>query len=293
MIQYHLSSLVAHGSIQKVGKVPRVFYTPVPEKIHSPENEPSPLLEKYLTIEKEFLFINSAGERVYGWKGFQIWCADRGFDSIKKSTEYVDLWKSYEQERKGGFFSGTKKITDTFQDDVLDSLVYVDLYALPVFGKTKVGQLLLYAKQSQNRAIIDEIISIARPKIFAYIAEHKIEAIGFIPPSIKRKIQFMNILRDTLNTGLPRIVIEKAYTDIVRPQKTLSKLSERIENARDTMFISSRESYKNILLIDDAVGSGATLHEVAKKLKHLSLATNVYGLAITGSAKGFDVISEV
>ncbi len=51
--------------------------------------------------------------------------------------------------------------------------------------------------------------------------------------------------------------------------------------------------FKNVLLIDDAVGSGATFQEVAKKLKKRGIATQVYGLAITGSAKGFDVISEV
>lgn len=293
MIQYHLADLVTQGKIQKVGKVPRVFYIPAPKKNPSSENEPSYLAEIYLIVEKEFLYISSIGERTYGWKGFQIWCAERGFDSVKKATEYLDLWKSYERERINGFFSGTKKITDTFHDTTLDSLVYIDFYALPIFGKTKIGQLLLYAKQSQNRPIIDEIISLARPKILSYIEEHRIEAVGFIPPSIKRKVQFMNIFRDNLNTGLPRISIEKAYVDIVRPQKTLSKLSERIENARDTMFISSKESYKNILLIDDAVGSGATLHEVAKKLKHLSIATTIYGLSITGSAKGFDIINEV
>ncbi|MDD5377149.1 MAG: FeoC-like transcriptional regulator [Candidatus Gracilibacteria bacterium] len=292
MIQYHLANLVTQGKIQKVGKVPKVFYVPSPSKILTDEGIECPK-EALPIIESEFLFISSIGERTYGWTGFQMWCNDRGYDSVKKAGEYKELWQSYEQERIDGFFSGTKKIIDTFHDDVLNALVYIDFYALPVFGKTKIGQLLLYAKQSQNRTIIDEIISIARPKILAYIIEHEIEAIGFISPSIKRKVQFMNILRDKLNIQLPRISIEKAYTDIVRPQKTLSKLSERIENARDTMFISSRESYRNILLIDDAVGSGATLHEVAKKIKHLSIAKNVHGLSITGSAKGFDIISEV
>ena len=51
---------------------------------------------------------------------------------------------------------------------------------------------------------------------------------------------------------------------------------------------------KNILIIDDAVGSGATLHETAKKIRQKNICSgSVIGLAITGSAKGFDVISEV
>ena len=49
-----------------------------------------------------------------------------------------------------------------------------------------------------------------------------------------------------------------------------------------------------MLLIDDAVGSGATLNETAKQIRNKKLASGkIIGLAITGSFKGFDVISEV
>jgi predicted amidophosphoribosyltransferase len=52
--------------------------------------------------------------------------------------------------------------------------------------------------------------------------------------------------------------------------------------------------YNNILLIDDAVGSGATLNETARQIKNRNLCTgHIVGLAITGSFRGFDVISEV
>ncbi len=51
--------------------------------------------------------------------------------------------------------------------------------------------------------------------------------------------------------------------------------------------------YKNILLIDDAVGSGATMNETAKQIKNKGIAKKIIGIAITGSFKGFDVISEV
>jgi hypothetical protein len=41
------------------------------------------------------------------------------------------------------------------------------------------------------------------------------------------------------------------------------------------------------------VGSGATMNEIALKLKDQYLAKEVFGLAITGSYKGFEVISEL
>jgi predicted amidophosphoribosyltransferase len=57
--------------------------------------------------------------------------------------------------------------------------------------------------------------------------------------------------------------------------------------------VSDSIKYNKVLLIDDAVGSGATLNETAKKIKDLKIAREVIGLAITGSFKDFAVISEV
>ncbi|MFA6622451.1 MAG: hypothetical protein WCV43_08870, partial [Candidatus Caldatribacteriota bacterium] len=76
-------------------------------------------------------------------------------------------------------------------------------------------------------------------------------------------------------------------------QKTLNKLDDRIDNAKKTIVVEDCFQYNNVLLIDDAVGSGATLNETAAQIKQNKIAKNVIGLAITGSFKGFDVISEV
>lgn len=77
-------------------------------------------------------------------------------------------------------------------------------------------------------------------------------------------------------------------------QKSLSKLEDRIQNAEGTIFVKDdNKSFKRILVIDDAVGSGATLNTIAKKLKEKAGVEFVCGFAITGSLKGFDVINEI
>ena len=104
----------------------------------------------------------------------------------------------------------------------------------------------------------------------------------------------MKELEKNLHLDLRRISIVKAKTEVMVPQKTLNKLADRIENARKTIIVDEKGEHKNILLVDDAVGSGATLNETAAQIRVKGIAKGkIIGLAITGSFKGFDVISEV
>ena len=73
----------------------------------------------------------------------------------------------------------------------------------------------------------------------------------------------------------------------------MNKIEERIINAQNTFAVNDVVKYKHILLIDDAVGSGATLNQIADKLKQKGIAAKVTGLAIVGSFKGFDVATDV
>jgi predicted amidophosphoribosyltransferase len=125
------------------------------------------------------------------------------------------------------------------------------------------------------------------------IKKFNIDGVGFVQPTVKREVQFMNELKKKLNLPVKEITITKIKTDIIIPQKTLNKLNDRIENAQKTFALEESGHFNNILLVDDAVGSGATLNEIAKKIKDKRIAKKVIGLAITGSFKGFDVISEV
>jgi phosphoribosyl transferase domain len=48
----------------------------------------------------------------------------------------------------------------------------------------------------------------------------------------------------------------------------LKRPEDRIQNAKNTIFIREEDiDYNTVLLIDDFVGSGATLNETAIKLK--------------------------
>lgn len=126
------------------------------------------------------------------------------------------------------------------------------------------------------------------------IERKSIDGLLFIPPTVKRENQFMKELEVRLNLKIPSLKVTKIKTQIIVPQKTLSKLQDRIENAQKTIIISETRQFKNILIVDDAVASGATMNEAARQIRGRNICTgNIVGLAITGSFKGFDVISEV
>ena len=103
----------------------------------------------------------------------------------------------------------------------------------------------------------------------------------------------MKFLANGLKINLPVIEIMKIGGIIPVPQKSLNKIEERINNAENTFVIKGNVSYNNLLLIDDAVGSGSTLNQISGKIKRKELAKNIIGLAIVGSYKGFDVITDV
>lgn len=89
-------------------------------------------------------------------------------------------------------------------------------------------------------------------------------------------------------------ILQKIKTDLIVPQKTLSKIEDRVENAKQTIRVNDMRSFNNILIIDDAVGLGVTINETAKKFRERKIAKNkIYGLTIVGSFKGFEIISEV
>jgi len=288
----HLKTLIENDELAKTGTPPRVFYFINPKKI-LPQLPTLPDAQKSV-IEFNFFMVTPQGNMLSGINAFGQWCADRNLDPIKTASEYMAIWEKYHAYKKDGLIDGKEKFKSAFAEIYLDDIYYLDFYALERFGKTKLGWLLLYAKQTQNKKMMEQIGTLAKPIINDLIQTKNIDAVGFIPATVKRKIQFQKELERILHLPLPKINLVKARNAVAVPQKSLAKLEDRVVNARATIFVDDDRQHKNILLIDDAVGSGATLNETAKKIKDKKLcAGKIIGLALTGSFKGFDVISEI
>ena len=295
LIQKQLKIMVNQGTLVKVGRPPLVFYQLASEnQLDSTSSVPAEIVSY---IDKEYLYVSPLGEVIYGFDGFKEWI--KSIDAVPQekslAIEYVNFIKDIKKHYNAlGFINATDKIKQTFPKIYLDKVYYMDFYAIPKFGKTKLGKLVLYSKQSQKYELIKSVSIQSKPMIQKLIEKEKVDAVSFIPPTVPRNIQFIKEFEKILEIHLPKIELSKAYIgEIPVAQKTLSKLTDRIQNADQTIFVRGTKKYNKVLIIDDAVGSGASLNETAKKLLNEGIAKKVIGLAIVGSYKGFEVINEV
>lgn len=293
LFKHHLSKMIDDKTLVKVGRSPKVFYSlgkefdNVQEKISLSEGARK-------TINENYLIITPSGEKKEGVDGFTYWCKKNKLPVEKTANEYLAIISKFNKYKKDGLINGLGKLKKSFEDVGLNEIYYLDFYSIERFGKTKLGQLLLYAKQSQNKALMKNIILEIKPNISKIIKKFKIDGIGFIPPTVKREVQLMKVIEKGLDLNVKKVKISKIKTVVAVPQKTLNKIGDRIENAKNTIVVEENSKFKNILLIDDAVGSGATLNETAKKIRDRKICKGkIIGLSLTGSFNGFDVISEV
>jgi len=77
--------------------------------------------------------------------------------------------------------------------------------------------------------------------VYKLIEKYDIDSFAFIPPSIDRKIQLMDELKNGLNLDLKELKLLKIFKDKPVPQKSLNKKSDRIINASQTIFIGDNK----------------------------------------------------
>ena len=297
MVHVAIKQLLENNIIIKLGAPPKTIYLKLSETKKAKEIPSLNLTEDELIyLAQNFLIVTDVGNLLDGIEAFSYWCQQRNLPIEKTAKEFIitkDKYKKYLD--KSGFIDGTDKLVNTkdYKKIWLNKLYYLDFYAIERFGKTRLGTLLHYAKQGQNKYLMQIMMNEIEKQIKDFIKNHKVDAVAFVPPTVRREVQIMKFIQQKLNLSLPHIEIQKISGIIPIPQKSLSKMNERIRNAENTFAVVDNRNFKHVLLIDDAVGSGSTLNQIAEKIKNKEVAKNVTGLAIVGSFKGFDVITDV
>ncbi len=291
-----LNKLMDEKVLIKKGSPPQVFYF-LSKKVQ-PASKVIVSEQQRKILDENYVYINPVGKIESGLEAFMDWMhSTRNMQNPEKCIDdYIEILMEAQSHKKKPYhlIDATDRFNKIFPVNHLNRIFYHDFYSLIKFGKTKMGQYLFNGKQSQNKSIIKQISKIIGSDIKNLIKLEKIDAIAWTPHSIPRKVSFLKEIEKNLNLNFPKIEIVKVYSgDIPIAQKSLAKIEERIQNARETMVVVPQKiTAQNILLVDDAVGSGATMNEISEKLKFKG-AKKIVGFAIVGSYKGFEVIKEV
>jgi biotin operon repressor len=319
IIHRYLKSLLSDGKVIKIGTAPHTRYQLKDTNLVIPTLRVCTIedtkkykngfpihWENFLDIsfsdrkilDEYFLKFSPTGKKYEWMSGFIAWCLEREYNTEKQITNFLSIVKHIEKEQNiCGLLSVREAFWKDFDSVALDTVYYADQYKWMEFGRGKLAELTFYAKQSQNKTLIAESVSLVLPKLECLIAHEKPDAIAITPWSIERKNQLLHALKKSLTPqGISFVSIVKYHENgIAIPQKSLKTREERLLNAQNTIFIDDKniKNYKKILLIDDFVGSGATLNETAKKLK-AEWVKEVIGFAWVGNTNlSYEVIREI
>ena len=135
--------------------------------------------------------------------------------------------------------------------------------------KDYLSKQLFFTKQYQDKQQFKNLISLFYRNLKCLLTTFDIDAIALTPPSISRKVQILDLVDQLLDPSIPRVpLIKYSPSKILISEKSLRRPEERIQNAKNTIFIREENiDYNTVLLINDFVGSGAILNETAIKLK--------------------------
>ena len=265
-VHYVINQLLEENIIEKLGRTPKTIYRKINQnrlKSVLPSIEVS--LEDQEFLLQNSLLISDTGLLLQGIDAFDYWCQQRKLPALKTLEELKSTKKKYLNfVNSEGLIDGLEKIKNTkgYEKIWLDELFYLDFYAIERFGKTRLGTLLHFAKQGQNKMLMKIMVDEIQFKLSNFVKNSGADAIAFVPPTIRREVQIMKFMEIHLKIPLPIVKLNKISGIIPVPQKSLNKLEERIVNAENTFSVPEKKVYNHIILIDDAVGSGATLNRV-------------------------------
>lgn len=289
-IHRYLKRLIQQWTLVKKGSAPHVAYY-----LWGDTRTQNTLLDRQTVrlLEQERYQVSPIGEALMWVEGFTVWCERRWVDLTDAAARRVWHIQYIDAIRHPRWIDATSKLDD-YPNRSLKSLRYGNIYALPEFWKTKYWTFMEIAKTQPSLAIFDQLCTTFQRTLQQCIQHLQIDALCFAQPTAKRSMQLMDYAKDVLIPTLPRIGIKKVK-GYFPPQKTLKHRSDRIWNAQNSFELERWQihTYKNVLIIDDAVWSGATLNEIWTKLLNAWVAKHVYWFSMIGTANGiFDAVKK-
>jgi hypothetical protein len=204
---------------------------------------------------------------------------------------YVSFFEEESKRRKNGFFDWTQSLKIIMksykQDTYIDKLLFTQVATLPYFWRLRWATEMFYWKLDQSYYLIEKSILRSFETIKNFIIKNDIKQVVFTPPTIKRQVQFREVLKDIFfrnSISFYEIFCNKIDSDLIhtlRPQKEL-KWFDRIINAKKTIIIDKPKYFDNkIVIFDDNFTTGSTINFIAEKLRAIWFSWEIVAITIT------------
>jgi len=296
-----LKKLLEEKKVIKVGKWAHTKYKSL---IFSWNKEENIIDDKIIDYKIKKFFDDNFYKFDSDWKilkwfdWFKYWLKDRNFDLDKSIQNYKKIYDYIEKlENNCWLLDATNIFNKKFEKNYMKKVFYAWEYSFMEFWRSKLAEITFFAKQSQNKNLINRSIDEIFYKIECLIKTENINCIAIIPWSIDRKNQLLWILRNRLKDfKIDFLNIIKYYpNNISIPQKSIKSKSWRLKNAENTIFINDEniKKYSKILLIDDFVWSWATLNITAKKINELWWKDIIWFAFVWSLDLTYEVINEI
>lgn len=314
---YHVKKLVEENKIYAQGNKNATRYSAVFS--NTPENLPNnffvdiktELIEAYDGLEDiniqnlltELLsYLKADGSWLYGMNAFEeiIRKENQGQtpnESLLAERLKIFIFSFLEQERKrrkNGFFYGTnsmKHILASYEAKIfIDEIIFTQIATLSRFGRLRGANEIYWGKKSQDKALLSAGISRGIDVIINYVKDKNIHYAIFTPPTIKRVVQFRDVLRELLkkhNIFFTEIACNKKQQDFktLKPQKDTKGL-DRIINARSSMILGNIKDFLHIpeiVIFDDNFTTGATINGIAEMMRFQGYTGTITAITLTGN----------
>ena len=296
-----LKRLLEENKVEKIWKWAHTKYKSLIFSWNKEEITFDDLIINYKTkkfFDDNFYKFDSDWKILKWFDWFKYWLKDRNFDLNKSIQNYKKIYNYIEKlENNCWLLDATDIFNKKFEKNYMKKVFYAWEYSFMEFWRSKLAEITFFAKQSQNKNLINDSIDEIFYKIECLIKTENIDCIAIIPWSIDRKNQLLWILKNRLKDfQIDFLNIIKYYpNNISIPQKSIKSKSWRLKNASNTIFVNDEKvkKYSKILLIDDFVWSGATLNITAKKINELWWKNIIWFAFVWSLDLSYEVINEI
>ncbi len=279
-IHSQLKALLLSDQIVRKGQSPLTYYSLKTESKKTTDTILQLSDNQREIIDQDFLIIKRQGTQVTGQRAVCDYAQEYNTDPqqvAEKFAEARDQQKKIIQQKDGEQVNQKNLLQDKISIDAhnIEHYECEDFTEVEGFGETALAKKVHAAKSSENAVLQMEIFRQTERRIHKLISDHGIDAVAFIPGATSAGKAFMKVWQETLDLPLPHVNLIRVTEETSVPQKAISLQTDRADHAQSTIVLGDHRHHGHVLILDDSVISGTSLHQAASALIQEDAATKV------------------